>query len=339
MDVRELGPGIALIVQPDGRIAEALRLPPNSLIGPGVPFDAIMEPASRSKSELFLEEVRRSGAVFGWEMTCYIEDRPREYLFTGLRLENRFLVLCALHQEGLFRLFEEMIAVTDVRPDIWRAALRQLAETLAQRSDARAAEVEELTRLNNELDALQKELTRKNAELEALNVEIQRLAETDALTGLLNRRGFFFAAERDFLRARRYGQVFAIIMIDIDHFKAINDRWGHRVGDQALAGLAAILKKTVRDSDLLARYGGEEFILIAVNDDASQAEPATERIRKAVEAAEIPSDAGPLRLTVSLGVGAFETESSSLDEVIGQADQALYLAKNSGRNRVELFRK
>jgi diguanylate cyclase (GGDEF)-like protein len=334
MDAGVKGPGVAVILQVDGRIEELLRLPPDSLLGPGVPFEAIIEGGSRAKADLFLDEIRQEGAAFGWELGCFIENRPQPYLFTGLRLDDRFLIICAPHQESLIRLFEEITAVTEIRPSIFRAAFRQLAVSLARRSDARAAEIEDLTRLNRELSSLQEELTRKNAELEVLNAENRRLAETDALTGLLNRRGFFLGAERDFLRARRYNQKFGVILIDIDHFKDVNDRWGHQVGDQALAGLAAVLKAGVRDSDLLARYGGEEFMLIALDGDVEAAGRVADRLRQAIEDAEIATDAGLVRLTVSIGVAAYEAGTTSLDEIIGRADRALYEAKSDGRNRV-----
>lgn len=338
MDASGRGPGLALVLSPDGWIVETLRRPSNCRIGPGIPFEAIIDSSSRLKAELFLADIQRTGVVFGWEMVSFIEDRPAPYFFTGLRLGDRTLVLCALHHEDLFRLFEEFTAVADIRPDIWKAALRQLAETLARGADIRSAEIEELNRLNREMAILQAELSRKNSELEVLYAEVQRQAETDALTGLLNRRGFFLRAERDFLRARRYGQGFAIIMIDIDHFKDVNDRWGHIVGDQVLAGLAALLKKGIRETDLLARYGGEEFVLLAIGGEASQAMQAGERLRLSVEKTEIESEAGRLSLTISLGVASYEDDTHSLDEVVKEADQALYEAKRLGRNRTESFR-
>ena len=338
MDATGRGPGLAMVVSQDGWIVETLLRPSNCRVGAGMPFEAIIDSSSRPRAELFLAEIQRTGVVFGSEMVSFIEGRPAPYFFTGLRLGDRILILCALHHEDLFRLFEEFTAVAEIRPEIWKAALRQLAETLARGADIRAAEIEELNRLNREMAILQAELSRKNAELEILYAEVQRQAETDALTGLLNRRGFFIRAERDFLRARRYGQGFAIIMIDIDHFKGINDQWGHIVGDQALAGLGALLRKEMRETDLLARYGGEEFVLLAIGGEASQFRQAGERLRQSVEKAEIETDAGRLQLTISLGVASYEDDSHSLDEVVKEADQALYEAKRLGRNRTETFR-
>jgi len=332
------GPGLAFVLEPDGRIGETLRRPAECRLAAGVPFEALFDADSKYKAILFIEEVLRLGAVFAREITCLIDSHPKPHLFTGLRLDDRVLVLCALHQEELFRLFEEMTASIEIQSDVLKTSLKRLAETLAHLSDVRAAEIEELNRLNMELAELQEELRRKNDALEALNAEIRRQAETDALTGLLNRRGFFPRAERDFLRAKRYGHGFVVIMIDIDLFKAVNDRWGHVVGDQALAGFADVLKKGIRESDLLARYGGEEFILLALNGQAPRAGEAAERLRRLVETSELPTDAGPLKLTISLGVAAFESGSPSLDEVIKQADEALYEAKRNGRNRIVFHR-
>lgn len=167
--------------------------------------------------------------------------------------------------------------------------------------------------------------------------ELQRLATTDPLTGVFNRRQFFAAGLQEFLRTRRYGNTMSVLMLDIDHFKAVNDRWGHSAGDRVLLALAEIMSSLVRDQDCVGRLGGEEFAVILPETELSGALVSAERLRAAVEQAEMacPSDHGNvLRVTVSIGVAASTADDSSFEAVLARADNRLYAAKESGRNRV-----
>jgi diguanylate cyclase (GGDEF)-like protein len=156
---------------------------------------------------------------------------------------------------------------------------------------------------------------------------------TDPLTGLLNRRSFLDLSGKEATRAHRHGSPFSVLMLDIDHFKKINDSHGHPVGDQAIKALAAVCGKALRPHDILARYGGEEFVLTLPQTSADGARIVAERIREAVEAVTVPSDNGEVRFTVSIGVATYGT-GEPFDHVVERADQALYVSKQSGRNRV-----
>jgi diguanylate cyclase (GGDEF)-like protein len=162
---------------------------------------------------------------------------------------------------------------------------------------------------------------------------LKRLATTDPLTGALNRRHFMELMAREQRRAERYNAVFSVLMVDIDHFKRINDTHGHQVGDQAIQAMTQACEKALRPTDLLARYGGEEFIITLTHTDQAGAARVAERLRESVTQIELTTDQGPLKMTISVGVSTFY-KRSLLEEVIGRADQALYQAKNSGRNRV-----
>jgi diguanylate cyclase (GGDEF)-like protein len=161
------------------------------------------------------------------------------------------------------------------------------------------------------------------------------LARTDALTALNNRRYFMKLARHEFSAAMRYAQPMSIALIDIDHFKRVNDSYGHQQGDHVLQKLAAIIRTEVRDSDLSARFGGEEFIVLLRNTDEADALTQLERLRLRIESAQIPAGAGIFHVTASIGVAQM-LASDSLDALIGRADAALYRAKASGRNRVAL---
>jgi diguanylate cyclase (GGDEF)-like protein len=156
---------------------------------------------------------------------------------------------------------------------------------------------------------------------------------TDPLTGLLNRRYFNELSEKEAARSRRHDLVFAVLMLDIDHFKRINDTFGHPVGDVAIKALAQVCNKALRPHDILARYGGEEFILTLPHTDEEGARVVAERIRQTVEEIELATPTGPVRFTVSIGISIYKKDLP-FEQLVGRADEALYKAKEAGRNRV-----
>jgi diguanylate cyclase (GGDEF)-like protein len=168
---------------------------------------------------------------------------------------------------------------------------------------------------------------------------VEILAKTDPLTGALNRRSLFEVAERQFQRAQRYATPFAVLMMDIDHFKQINDCYGHQVGDVALRTVVQIIQDDIRTLDTLGRYGGEEFAVILPELTLQQGIIAAERIRSIIADRPIPVRQDNLHLTMSLGVAAYYPEQTSIDQVFDEADKALYQAKTKGRNRVCHYRK
>ncbi|MBN1959207.1 MAG: diguanylate cyclase [Desulfuromonadales bacterium] len=156
----------------------------------------------------------------------------------------------------------------------------------------------------------------------------------DALTGALNRRAILDALEREILRANRRGSFFSLGLVDIDHFKQVNDRYGHLSGDDILKGLVTTMASNLRGYDLVGRYGGEEFLVIAPESKGSRGEGLYEGLRRAVEHQVFFSRCGrSLQVTVSIGVTSMSGESS-VDDLLAQADAALYEAKESGRNRI-----
>ena len=162
-----------------------------------------------------------------------------------------------------------------------------------------------------------------------------READTDTLTGLANRRKFFEDAEREFVRARRYRRPLALIMFDIDQFKAVNDTHGHLVGDQILRVLAATVRKIVRATDTVCRFGGEEFIVLMPEAKRDEALAMAERLREKISDITVVAPEGTLLLTISLGVAGLEPDKDeTLESLIGRSDKAMYEAKAAGRNTV-----
>jgi diguanylate cyclase (GGDEF)-like protein len=191
------------------------------------------------------------------------------------------------------------------------------------------------TRVRNHLRTklLLDDLQRRNRELEAINAELTRSATSDPLTSLCNRRHFMRRAHEEVRRAQRYQRCFGVIMLDIDHFKRINDSFGHLAGDEVLVTVASVLRETLRETDLLARFGGEEFILGLPETGPTGAAVVAERVRSRIAAAAMPRlDQG---ITVSMGGAALPTPGvESIEQLIQLADAALYRAKGEGRNRV-----
>ncbi len=186
-----------------------------------------------------------------------------------------------------------------------------------------------LTRLNSRFLTMQRELERKNLELE-------RLAYYDALTSLLNRHAIMDKLGEWLAHVKRYGTKLSIAMLDIDHFKHVNDTRGHCVGDRVLCDVARILRGSIRQTDYLGRYGGEEFLVILPGTDAVGAAIMGERIRAGLaETPAVDPTGGTFSLTVSVGITE-RYESDDDDSIISRADAALYLAKEMGRNRVEV---
>ena len=172
-------------------------------------------------------------------------------------------------------------------------------------------------------------------ELRCSNELLQELSSTDALTKLFNRRHFMAALEGEFERTDRYGSPLGLVMLDIDHFKRLNDTYGHQVGDEALRGLSEIIRYTVRSTDIAARYGGEEFIVLLPQTDLEGATEFAHRLRFAVEDKTMVVGGQEVRMTVSLGVAACPHPAAESGEaLIRLADDALYRAKRAGRNRV-----
>jgi two-component system cell cycle response regulator len=163
--------------------------------------------------------------------------------------------------------------------------------------------------------------------------QMERMATTDGLTGLLNHRTFQSKADESLAQARRYQRKLSLILTDIDHFKSVNDTYGHPTGDAVLRGVAKILRDKARDTDIVARYGGEEFAIIMPETDAKGAQVIAERIREAVKAEVFQTEMGPLRVTLSLGIATGPDHGYDKQPLIDLADQCLYHAKRNGRNQ------
>jgi diguanylate cyclase (GGDEF)-like protein len=163
---------------------------------------------------------------------------------------------------------------------------------------------------------------------------LEDLATTDGLTGLLNKRALTEVARQKLRSAQRFKKPLSVIIGDIDHFKRVNDQFGHDVGDQVIQGFADVLRKGKRETDAVARFGGEEFVIVCEETDTQGALLLAERIRTELAGVEFHSSQGALRVTCSLGVATLPASGQDWDALFKSADEALYSSKRSGRNRV-----
>jgi diguanylate cyclase (GGDEF)-like protein/PAS domain S-box-containing protein len=230
------------------------------------------------------------------------------------------------NKAGQWEWVESRITVVRSGPDGQPREIMVILTGITERKQAEAA-------LQQTTDAL----ASANRELLQAFAREQHLARIDELTQLMNRRHFFELAAHEFAIAQRYNRPLSVILFDIDRFKLVNDSLGHQAGDQVLTLLAQMASAQMRDSDVLARYGGEEFILLLAECNGQQAVSVAEKLRQTISARPLARFTGDVNITISAGVAERLRSADSLDQLIQRADQALYLAKAAGRNRVVLL--
>ncbi len=205
---------------------------------------------------------------------------------------------------------------------------------LEQHVDERTRELEESRELLNKVNA---ELKTKLRAITKLEKEVRELAIHDALTGLFNRHYLSERLPAEYNRAERHGHTIAFLLMDMDHFKEINDTYGHQAGDQALREVAKLILSHIRKSDIACRYGGEEFMLILPETDAQDALRKAEDLREEISGTQMEFHGRNFRITVSIGIAIYPDHGVNNDQILSRADESLYQAKKSGRNKVILY--
>ena len=188
-------------------------------------------------------------------------------------------------------------------------------------------------RITAELEKIKHSLAIKETELKAVIAQADEVSHTDALTFLPNRKRIISDLQREVLFSDRYGTPLSISLLDIDHFKYVNDNYGHVAGDEVLRKLAMELRDHIRHPDTIGRYGGEEFLVVLPHSTIKAASEQAERLRKYVQSLAIPCEENEIVLTLSIGVAQYKTQKENWQSLLNRADHALYQAKNKGRNR------
>jgi diguanylate cyclase (GGDEF)-like protein len=228
----------------------------------------------------------------------------------------------AINDANLYRFLEKPFINDDIILTI-RGAIRSYFQ---ERDLIR--QNEELKRMNAELESI---VQARTQELQEKNRELEVLSVTDRLTGLFNRRKLDQILDDELIRSRRYAIGFSVIILDIDHFKRVNDTHGHRVGDTVLEDMAKIMQECTREADSLARFGGEEFVMVCRHSGLEGCVATAEKLREAIAAHDFP---GVGHLTASFGAATCHEDDDAVS-LLARADTALYRAKSAGRNRVE----
>jgi diguanylate cyclase (GGDEF)-like protein len=174
-------------------------------------------------------------------------------------------------------------------------------------------------------------------QLQSANLQLQQLARTDRLTGLNNRGYWEECLAHEFARHRRYQSSAALVMFDIDHFKKVNDTYGHPAGDKVIQAVAEVVREQMRDTDYAGRYGGEEFVILLPDIDSAGAHIFAERLRLRIAALVVSHEEQQIRFTVSLGVADLSVPMDEYKQLIERADQALYASKKGGRNQSNIY--
>ncbi|EZP64144.1 MULTISPECIES: sensor domain-containing diguanylate cyclase [Pseudomonas] len=337
----------ALIVDFDGKV-----LYPELLAGEQMPKDKLVTPSGWSTADGFVTASVAVPSPSNAKMTWYIMVRQPldvalqpartllyKLLILGVLAAVAFMVAAYYLASSLSRPIEQLAksakqvqehqpgAVFPQEHSVLEIA--QLGRSLTGMTQALLAKERQLQEANASLEAT---VAQRTADLTQANAELLKLATHDALTGVFNRRRFDEKLAENSLLFQRTGRTFALLLIDADYFKRVNDTYGHAIGDDVLCQLAALIESTTRATDFVARYGGEEFAVLLPEVEAPDSpDVVAEKIRAAVEAAVFPAVG---RLTVSIGVGVAEPSDRDSLALLKRADMCLYEAKAAGRNRV-----
>jgi len=286
---------------------------------------------SSSRWAQVMQRVLNKSEAVGAEVSDVATREADQILQSTDDARTLLIVVAALAGTGSLALFGFVYFML-ARPVV------QLATALVRARDGKP--LEKRIEIIRELQMLQDAATALSSahrELQDTRAQLERLAHTDGLTELANRRMFEQLGERAFLHAQRYGEALTVIVFDIDHFKRINDQFGHEGGDEVLRALGRYLRDAVRAAESpIARIGGEEFALLLSQTPLDGALQAAERLRNGIEALSVAMpDGATIHLTVSMGVAQRCATDADLNTVLRQADMALYRAKDNGRNRIE----
>ena len=280
--------------------------------------------------------------VYTWENVIHQEDYDKvmqsfEKIVT-LQTDSYCIDYRCRKSDGSYLWITDRSKVVEYNPDGTVARIIGAHQDIHQQKMAQLSLFKQNQQLELGNNTLEKLISIKTEQLEAKNKlleekisEIERLANTDPLTNIANRKKFEEALNSEISRANRYDHPLSFVIFDIDHFKIINDSFGHKIGDQVLQGLASVVDDNIRDIDVFARWGGEEFVLILPCITIEEAINFSERLRQLISKAELSKG---VYITCSFGVSEYHN-TDAVEDLFHRADQALYRVKNNGRNGVQ----
>jgi len=291
--------------------------------------------------------VQRDGVLVSWNR-AFEKSRPnfspslklQQFATPVDRDEISKRLLSNTHQHWLMD-FVTSVEDQPVHCDCRLAPLKDdLHLFIAERVEADSTLAEIVQRLNNQVklfqverDVANKLVKRKHTEVEAVMAQAHEISQMDVLTFLPNRRMIIRELQDEVLRAERYHTQFSISLVDVDHFKKVNDSYGHLIGDEVLRQVGAKLKEQIRHPDLAGRYGGEEFLILLPNSNSTAAAEQASRLCRQIRDTVIQAQEHVLQVTISIGIAEFEFGVDTWESLLNRADAALYQSKTSGRDR------
>ncbi len=267
-------------------------------------FREIVTAVARAEFDRLFQEIKRDQKMIQSDLDFGLENQPRRYSCLFIPLED-----------GRVLFFGEPVLTSFDLPERYQRLMQ------------------DFQRVNEELKETQQALERKQTELEAVIVQANEVSHTDSLTLLANRKQILADLQRQVMFSERYQEPFSISMLDFDHFKKINDTYGHAVGDDVLRFVALQLRDHVRLPDLVGRYGGEEFLVLLPNSTVKAASEQAERLCGQVRSTPIISGKLVIHMTISIGIAQYRIHQENWEQLLERSDQALYQAKLKGRDR------
>lgn len=271
------------------------------------------------------------------EGVAYCKDLPllnstdEEVFFSLLAVlqEDLIIIIAIQIPNHLNTVFDEFMEMFNEQGRLLRKAQKDASTTMRSQTEI----VDTYVQTNNDLSNLHRELQKKTFQLEQAYKKIEEISRIDPLTNVLNRHYFTLESSEELKRCKRYGLGACVLYLDIDHFKSINDQYGHAVGDYGLVQFAALCSLQLRENDLFGRMGGEEFCALLLHSNIEEAAVIAERIRGIIEKKTFRFENHHFSITTSIGIASYRYDEG-IEKLIRRADDALYKAKKAGRNRV-----
>ena len=267
-------------------------------------FSKTITSGARTEFDRLLQEAKRDHKAIRSDLDFGLESQPPQYTCLFVPLED-----------GRVLFFGEPVFTASDLPEKYQRLIQKFE------------------RVNAELKETQRALERKQKEMEAVIVQADEVSHTDSLTFLVNRKQIIADLQRQVTFSERYQGPFSISMLDFDHFKEVNDQYGHSVGDEVLRFVALQLREHVRLPDMVGRYGGEEFLILLPNSTVKAASEQAERLCEQVRSTPIISGKHVIHMTISIGIAQYRIGHENWEQLLNRADQALYQAKQNGRDR------
>jgi len=336
MSTEQLPKGLTIVCDDLGEVEQIIQddlgLPPmdNGKIGK-TPFSRLVDRTSQAKARAFLADLRITHKVVGQEFSIQTTNGVVNIYFAGIKSGNQFVIVGAETPAFRDKLYAEVMSVvSEQEPQKQKLTAQNLSEKKKPVEDAKQPVV------TVEMKKTRKELAVEHTELEKLRQDFYELAITDTLTGLFNRRHFLKRMREELLEADRYKRAPIFLMVDIDHFESVNEKYGYETGDEIIRTLGELMRSLLRNVDLVGRLGGDEFGALLHEGTLSTGVVTAKRLQKKLAGVAMEINGQNIRVTVSVALLFIGSTKANVDKLLKQAEKQLQKAKDSGGNQIIL---